>query len=75
MICSLRHLLRLSSGIQMAVIIQRGIAYKDEIICGCCGGVFEIEEIIEDAKNDGVVPIIPYELWVDLVSEIAGDDL
>lgn len=44
-----------------------GIAYKDEIICG---GVFEIEEI-----NDGVVPIIPYELWVDLVSEIAGDDL
>lgn len=44
-----------------------GIAYKDEIICGCCGGVFEIE--------DGVVPIIPYELWVDLVSEIAGDDL
>ena len=49
-----------------------GIAYKDEIICG---GVFEIEEIIEDAKTDGVVPIIPYELWVDLVSEIAGDDL
>lgn len=49
-----------------------GIAYKDEIICG---GVFEIEEIIEDAKNDGVVSIIPYELWVDLVSEIAGDDL
>ena len=28
-----------------------GIAYKDEIICGCCGGVFEIEEIIEDAKK------------------------
>lgn len=52
-----------------------GIAYKDEIICGCCGGVFEIEEIIEDAKNDGVVSIIPYELWADLVSEIAGDDL
>lgn len=20
-----------------------GIAYKNEIICGCCGGVFEIE--------------------------------
>ena len=52
-----------------------GIGYRDEIICGCCGGVFEIEEIIEDAKNDGVAPIIPYELWVDLVSEIAGDDL
>lgn len=49
-----------------------GIAYKDEIICG---SVFEIEEIIEATKNDGVVPIIPYELWVDLVSEIAGDDL
>lgn len=52
-----------------------GIAYKNEIICGCCGGIFEIEEIIKDAKNDGVMPIIPYEFWVDLVSEITGDDL
>ena len=25
-----------------------GIAYKNEIICGCCGGIFEIEEIIEE---------------------------
>ena len=49
-----------------------GIAYKDEIICG---GVFEIEEVVEDAKNDGVVPIIPYEFWIDLVPEIAGDNL
>lgn len=52
-----------------------GIAYKDEIIYGRCGDVFEIEEITKDAKNDGVVPIIPYEFWVDLVSEISGYDL
>lgn len=52
-----------------------GIAYKDEIICGCCGGVFEIEEVVADAMSDGVEPIIPYDYWVDLVSEIAGDDL
>lgn len=22
-----------------------GIAYHDEIICGCCGGIMEIEEV------------------------------
>ena len=28
-----------------------GIAYHDEIICGCCGGVFEINDIkISDFK-------------------------
>lgn len=25
--------------------ILYGIAYKDEVICACCGGVFEIEEV------------------------------
>ena len=34
-----------------------GIAYNDEIICACCGGVFPIDEI------DG--PIIEYADWVD----------
>lgn len=22
-----------------------GIAYRDEIICACCGGIFKIEEV------------------------------
>lgn len=25
--------------------LSYGIAYKDEIICACCGSVFEIEEV------------------------------
>lgn len=25
--------------------ILYGIAYQDEVICACCGGVFEIEEV------------------------------
>ena len=30
-----------------------GIAFHDSIICSCCGGVFEIEDVIEQAKEDG----------------------
>ena len=26
-----------------------GIAYRDKIICGCCGGIFDISEIYESA--------------------------
>ena len=53
-----------------------GIAYGDDIICACCGGVFSIEEVIELAAEDGVAnAIYPYEDWVDIAIEIAGDGL
>ena len=54
---------------------RAGIAYKDEIICGCCGGVFEISEIVE--FSDGVVkcPIYLYDCWNDLTDEIMGGEL
>ena len=54
---------------------RAGIAYKNEIICGCCGGVFEISDIIE--FSDGVVkcPIYFYDCWDDLTDEIMGGDL
>ena len=52
-----------------------GIAYRDEIICGCCGSVFKISEIykvaLDTLDND---PIIVYNGWVGLSSEICGDD-
>ena len=51
-----------------------GIAYKDEIICGCCGGVFEIRDVRENAPK-GIDAIVPYEHWIDLTNEIVGDDL
>ena len=53
-----------------------GIAHRDEIICACCGGVFEIDEVINMAIEDGVTnPIYEYEDWVDIAYEIAGDGL
>lgn len=52
-----------------------GIAYRDEIICGCCGGIFRISDVYEVAPdtldND---PIIVYNGWVGLSSEICRDD-
>ena len=40
-----------------------GIAYGTKIICGCCGGIFEIEEV----NNIEVLP------WIDISSEIIGE--
>ena len=50
-----------------------GIAYRDEVICGCCGGVFEIADLLDNAEEDGVQAIYEYKLWVDLSSEIEGE--
>lgn len=41
-----------------------GIAYEDFIICGCCGGIVELEEV-ED--------ITEYSYWVDISTEILGE--
>ena len=50
-----------------------GIAYCGEIICGCCGGVFSIEELWELADEEGLTnPIIRMD-WADLSDEIRGD--
>ena len=50
-----------------------GIAYKDEVICGCCGGVFEIAEIVEHTPIE-LQSIYPYENWADLTEEIFGGE-
>lgn len=50
-----------------------GIAYHDEIICGCCGGVFEIEEIIDETPR-GLIPIHDYNDWMDLTGVIMDKD-
>ena len=49
-----------------------GIAYRNEVICGCCGGTFEIEELCEYAPS-GVNPIIICEDWMDIAHEICRD--
>lgn len=53
-----------------------GIAYKDEIICGCCGGVFDIGDVVDMAVEAGVKhPIYAYGDWNDISAEITGDEL
>lgn len=41
--------------------IYCGIAYKDEIICADCGGIYEMNEVIIIRK---------YDYWMDLSNEI-----
>ena len=50
-----------------------GIAYGTEIICGCCGGVMDIDEIYEFAPSN-VDPIQVFGDWVDINAEIVGFD-
>ena len=52
-----------------------GIAYRDEIICGCCGGIFSISNIYESAPdtldND---PIIVLGGWESISYKFRGED-
>ena len=41
-----------------------GIAYHDEIICGCCGGIFEMEDVVIEKGLS----------WVSLCEEICPDE-
>ena len=53
-----------------------GIAYKDVIICSCCGGVFEIADVMDCAKECGFKQAIyPFGSWVNLYEEISGNTL
>ena len=42
-----------------------GIAYKDEVICGCCGTIYSIKVLIKK----------PIEIlsWVNIIDEIMGN--
>ena len=53
-----------------------GIAYKDEIICGCCGSIFDIGDVVDIAAEAGIKhPIYAYADWMDISAEITGDEL
>ena len=52
-----------------------GIAYKDEIICACCGGIFDIDEVYELATEAGIKQAVyPYENWCSISEEIWGGE-
>ena len=56
-------------------IFCAGIAYKDEIICACCGGVMKISEVIADAEEDGIkTAIYDYVDWYDMREAIVGGE-
>ena len=53
-------------------LIRGGIAYRDYIICGCCGAVLLIEDVIKDATKAGVHwddAVVELE-WVDIEQQI-----
>lgn len=52
-----------------------GIAYDTKIICGCCGAVLDIEDVIADAEEAGLSEEEAIEelSWVSLTEEILGD--
>lgn len=52
---------------------EAGIAYHDEVICACCGGVTEIDDLIRWAPS-GVAPIVVYKKWVSFKDEIIGEN-
>ena len=59
-----------------------GIAYKEDIICACCGAVLHITEIIDDfvdyAEENKVQiskPIYEYHGWCDIVDAVHGGEL
>jgi Fe2+ or Zn2+ uptake regulation protein len=50
-----------------------GILHGKHIICACCGGVFEVDEVIDNARADGKNAIEMFGTWVDVSDEIKGD--
>ena len=51
-----------------------GIAYYNEVICGCCGGVFKIYELYERAEEhkykDSPIEAL---IWIDINEAIKGE--
>lgn len=51
-----------------------GILFQNHILCGCCGGVFHVDEVVENAREDGQVSVRVFDTWVDISDEIMGDE-
>ena len=52
-----------------------GFMVGRRLVCGCCGGIFDVDEILENGRSEGVEnPITIFSTWVDVSYEIWGDD-
>ena len=52
-----------------------GIMVGSRIVCACCGGIFDVDEVLNDGREIGIEdPIVVYDTWVDISDEIRGDE-
>ena len=51
-----------------------GILFGEHIICGCCGGVFDVYDVVTMAQDDSVDAIRLFDTWIDVSDEIKGSD-
>ena len=51
----------------------KGIGYKDEVLCACCGGVFTIDYIEKNKTSEKGIYL--YSYWEDLSDAIYGGEL
>lgn len=54
---------------------ENGIAYRNEVICGCCGAIFTFEDIFNDARDYGIPEeqaVQIWEMWVNF-SDYIGE--
>ena len=55
--------------------VLTGIAFRQEIICGCCGGVIDIDKLVEAGKREGHNKVVfPYNTWEDISEAIDGGE-
>ena len=55
--------------------MSSGILFGEHIICACCGGVFDVYEVVTMAQDDMEDAIRLFETWADISDEIKGDDM
>ena len=56
-----------------------GIMWGDQIVCACCGSVFDVYNVVimaRDARAEGkeIVAIKLFDTWVDVSDEIKGSE-
>ena len=52
-----------------------GIMVGRRLVCGYCGGIFDVDEVLQDGREEGIEnPIEIFDTWVDLSDEIRGDE-
>lgn len=46
-----------------------GILCGEEVICACCGGIYDVRDILEEAP-EGIVPLSLFKNWVNFSEAI-----